>query len=159
MERFNASCGLLAVCRRGHISILLTAPSEYCQVERFNASCGPSAVVVVERASYGRANLSRCVRRNFGELGCSTPVLGQLDAACSGRFACSLPVARLARLNPCSPDLTPALTVAYRCAPGEWRSRRARHLGATALTVGPVLLLVQRPAPPWHPLLSPYGRR
>ncbi len=57
------------------------AIQEYCEYETFEARCrGPNEVVVMETARYGRMQLGKCVKRDFGFLGCSAEVLSHMDA-------------------------------------------------------------------------------
>ena len=39
---------------------------EYCLTELFIPKCDISEVVIVERASYGRGQIGRCVKQDFG---------------------------------------------------------------------------------------------
>ena len=92
-----------------------------CQSKYFRAKCAHAdEIVVVERARYGRMNLSRCVRENFGYVGCSTDVVDVLDWQCSGRHVCSLRVLdeNFSNMKPCHDDLKSYLSVAYGCVKG-----------------------------------------
>ena len=42
---------------------------EYCQWEKFHAECASDEVVIMERATYGRMQLGRCVDKDLGYLG------------------------------------------------------------------------------------------
>jgi len=104
---------------------------EYCLSESFNASCrgggggggggaGAGRVIVMTSAEYGRMRSGRCVQMRYGQPGCRADVLARLDAACSGRPACSYPVAALlqAGISPCDDELKSYLYAAYRCVTG-----------------------------------------
>ena len=69
-------------------------------------------------AVYGRMRIGRCVRRDYGFLGCSSDVLSQVDRLCSGRQGCEFQVAELHGNQPCPGDLTPFLQASYECVPG-----------------------------------------
>ena len=46
----------------------------------------------MEKASYGRMKLGKCVTKDLGYVGCSTDVLAETDRFCSGRRACEFRV-------------------------------------------------------------------
>ena len=109
---------------------------EYCLSESFNASCrggGAGQVVVMTAAEYGRMRSGRCVQMRYGQPGCRADVLARLDTHCSGRPACSFPVARLlqAGISPCDDELKSYLYASYRCVTG--RSRGAPGVSTTTL--------------------------
>ena len=95
-----------------------TELGEYCQLEMFHASCAPGHVVVMTSAVYGRMRIGRCVRQDYGFIGCSADVLRYADRLCSGRQICQFPVAELHGNQPCPDDLTPYLEASYQCLPG-----------------------------------------
>ena len=104
---------------------VVAAVSDYCQLETFYANCSRGSAVklpevaVVRSALYGRMRLSRCVRRDYGHVGCTADVRAEVDAMCSGRLGgCRFPVSRLNPRQPCPGDLTPYLQIAYDCVPG-----------------------------------------
>ena len=43
----------------------------FCETEMFNASCGVGEAVLLTRALYGRMRRSRCVRHDYGHVGCA----------------------------------------------------------------------------------------
>ena len=95
--------------------------SEYCQFEAFNATCPKGQLVVVDSAQYGRQRLGRCVTRDYGFIGCTANVIDVLDAACTGRTWCEIPVPSLRRRvqpQPCPKDLTAYLDATYHCIDG-----------------------------------------
>jgi len=109
--------------------VLCAGAAEYCLRETFNASCSLDEVVMIGRAQYGRMRLGRCIRQNYGHVGCSADVTGFVEAACSGRRHCQLPVKRLIDVaEPCPADVTSHLDVHYTCVPGENRRSRIRIL-------------------------------
>jgi len=99
-------------CRR-------TELGEYCQLELFHAACASGHVVVMTSAVYGRMRLGRCVKQDYGFIGCSADVLRYADRLCSGRQTCQFPVAQLHGSQPCPDDLTPYLEASYQCVPGK----------------------------------------
>lgn len=62
----------------------------------------------------------RCVKENFGYVGCSRDVLGYLDALCSGRKSCKVRVLdeTFAGIKPCHDDLKSYLSAQYTCIQG-----------------------------------------
>jgi len=91
-----------------------------CQSEYLRVKCAAGQVVVVEHARYGRMSISRCVKQDFGFVGCSVDVLAVLDSHCSGRRACSVRVLddNFDNVKPCHDDLKSYLEVSYRCIAG-----------------------------------------
>ena len=91
--------------------------------EHFEAACNPGQVIVMEAARFGRMGLGRCVKRNYGHVGCATNVLGLTDSHCSGRRSCRFAVAdpKLGILgtSPCPQDFSSYLEAKYRCVNGE----------------------------------------
>ncbi len=76
-------------------------------------------MVVMETARYGRMKLGKCVKRDFGFLGCAADVLSHMDAKCSGRKQCSfaIPDETLKDMKPCS-ELDTYLQASYGCVKG-----------------------------------------
>jgi len=68
-------------------------------------------------ALYGRMRFGRCVKTNFGFMGCFTDVLDLLDRRCSGRRSCSVEVVEptFDGVRPCNKELKCYLEVDYRC--------------------------------------------
>ena len=94
----------------------------YCETETFNATCdAPGDVILVTHALYGRMQLSRCTKIDYGHIGCSSDVTELADARCSGRQACeiAIPDALFAKSQPCPEDLKPYLEVGYKCLSGK----------------------------------------
>ena len=104
---------------------VVSAASDFCQLETFYANCSRGSAVkrpevaVVRSALYGRMRIGRCVRRDYGHVGCTSDVRSEVDAMCSGRLGgCRFAVSRLNSRQPCPGDLTPYLQIAYDCVPG-----------------------------------------
>ena len=93
---------------------------DYCSTESFHAHCPSGSVILMTSARYGRMRLGRCVRVDFGFIGCSTDVIQILDRQCSGRSECRLriPDAEMDETRPCLNDLTRYLSANYLCVPG-----------------------------------------
>ena len=72
------------------------------------------------RAQYGRMRISRCVKLDYGHLGCEADVLELADARCSGRRRCEIriPDPEFAKNKPCPEDLKPYFEAAYKCVKG-----------------------------------------
>ena len=107
---------------------LFSEVHDYCAWEDFEASCGPDEVIMTTSAKYGRMSLGRCVKRDYGYLGCSLDVLSYVDAKCSGRRLCSFEVFEdsLRELQPCPSDISSYLEASYLCQKG--KKDHARNL-------------------------------
>ncbi len=75
----------------------------------------------MELAKYGRMRVNRCVRENFGYIGCGRDVLEHMDMLCSGRRMCNVRVLDDAfeSIQPCHEDLKSFLTASYQCVTGK----------------------------------------
>ena len=103
-----------------------------CQSKYFRAKCkSADELVLIQRARYGRMNLSKCVRENFGYIGCSNDVIDIVDSHCSGRRGCSLRVLdeNFMNMKPCHEDLKLYLSVQYSCVEGR-SLRQCLYTGA-----------------------------
>ena len=59
---------------------ILVVDQDACQWESYKAECGADEVVVIEAALYGRMSYGRCVKRDYGYVGCFADVTPQADA-------------------------------------------------------------------------------
>jgi len=100
---------------------------EFCQLETFEPECWKNEVIVIEKAVYGRHRVGKCIKAEEAAIsqdrrffGCSTDVIGLLDAKCSGRKRCQvrIPDADLERTEPCLRHLKMFLEVSYTCLEG-----------------------------------------
>jgi len=93
---------------------------EFCQEDTFSASCPDDHVIIMKSASYGRMRLGRCVRGDYGYLGCFTDDLAFMDSKCSGANSCKFQVfnSGLGQNSRCPPDISPYLEASYSCHPG-----------------------------------------
>lgn len=48
---------------------------EYCQFEAFNVTCPWEHVIVMRSALYGRMNVGKCVKGDYGFIGCKSDVM------------------------------------------------------------------------------------
>jgi len=105
-------CMCVCVCSAG---------AEYCHNEEFVAECHDGDVILMTSARYGRMELGRCVRTDFGFVGCYEDVISILHERCSGRPYCSVrvPDAQLDNTEPCNVDLKSYLEVTYDCVAGQ----------------------------------------
>ncbi|ESO06370.1 hypothetical protein HELRODRAFT_160537 [Helobdella robusta] len=92
----------------------------FCQSEHLRIKCSHNQVIFIEMAKYGRMQLSRCARGEFGYLECWADVTTILDEHCSGRRSCVVKVLdeNFQNLRPCHDDLKSYLEVAHTCLPG-----------------------------------------
>ena len=103
--------------------MLTCAGREYCSLEVFEAQCLPSEVILVESAMYGRMTAGRCAVREYGPIGCGSSVLAIVDALCSGRRRCRVPLPDrdMHAVSGCPVQATSHLEAAYTCLPGEFQ--------------------------------------
>lgn len=96
---------------------------QYCHNEVFEAECQKDNVIIMEKAYYGRMSKGRCVKTDFGFVGCRTDVISLATARCSGRSTCSIgvPDAMFDNTRPCNDDLKSYFEADYRCIPGNYR--------------------------------------
>ena len=78
---------------------------------------------MVKHAEYGRKELNRCVKKDYGGIPCVNDVLELLDTRCSGRRQCTVrvPLQFLAEydfVSSCPDDLKPYLETDYTCVKG-----------------------------------------
>ena len=59
---------------------------EYCMFETFDAHCGEGSVIQMNWARFGRMSLGRCLKENYGNLGCATDVLYKFDEKLVKRY-------------------------------------------------------------------------
>lgn len=97
---------------------------EYCDTEVFRAECGDGEAIVMERATYGRMKLGRCVEMDLGYIGCFRQVLDIADRRCSAKRVCEIriPDAEFEGTRPCLKELKTYLEASYRCVAGKKRS-------------------------------------
>jgi hypothetical protein len=93
---------------------------EVCQWESFDAECPPNHVIVMEYARYGRMHYGRCIKRDYGYVGCDVDVLDIADKHCSGKQSCKIqvPDPLMDRTQPCPEDLKLYLKANYSCVKG-----------------------------------------
>ena len=105
----------------GQTGTAATVRNEYCNRELFNATCAAANhVILMTSAYYGRMRVGRCVKGDYGILGCQHSMLTHLDAKCSGRQNCQLKVPDdvMHESAPCPSDLTSYLEASYECIEG-----------------------------------------
>ena len=76
----------------------------------FNATCGSDEVILLTHARYGRMRVGKCVKIDYGHVGCASDVLPLADSRCSGRRQCQIriPDALFGKTKPC-PDRPEAI--------------------------------------------------
>ena len=116
---------------------LLFPGEDYCQTEVMEASCGIQEVVVMTSAQYGRMQNGRCVRKDYGYIGCSADVLRLADVKCSGRHGCSIrvPDELFDITRPCPDDLKTYLEAHYTCIQGKRMGYDCSHVYNTILHI------------------------
>jgi len=99
---------------------MLTGAVEYCLPESFNVTCAVDEIIMVTSAQYGRMRSGRCIKQNYGHVGCEADVTAFVEDECSGRRRCQFPVAKLLSVaSPCPPDVTSYLDATYSCVKGK----------------------------------------
>jgi len=101
--------------------VLRSAGEEYCHNEEFLAECYGDDVILMTSALYGRMAVGRCVKTDFGFVGCYKDVTSILHERCSGRSYCSVrvPDTELDNTDPCHSDLKSYLQASYICISGQ----------------------------------------
>ena len=89
--------------------------------EAMQAVCKDDEIIIVTSAKYGRMKLGRCVKTDFGFVGCSRDVLDLVDKKCSGRRRCAInvPDPMFEEMRPCNQEFKSYLEAAYACVKGE----------------------------------------
>ena len=98
---------------------------EYCEVDKFQPSCSQGEVLLMKSALYGRMSLGKCIRQDYGHIGCKADVLSILDGFCSGRQSCSVNANDLnlmtEKAKVCPSDMAGYLAPSYKCIKGEYQ--------------------------------------
>ena len=99
---------------------LLSEIKTYCQYEFFAAACAPEHVILMESATYGRMQIGRCVKKNYGHLGCAVDALSYMDSQCSGKRQCEFKIydSRLRPMSTCPEDTSSYLEASHKCLKG-----------------------------------------
>ena len=85
--------------------------------------CPRGSVAKILSADLGRMSLGRCVKTNYGYVGCASSVKDILDAECTGRTGCKILVnsGDLFRDRlPCPRDFESYLHAKYTCLNGKY---------------------------------------
>ena len=114
--------GLLGLLYK--VKYCLSGEEEYCELDVFQPSCADNEVVVMKSAFYGRMALGRCIRQDYGHIGCKADVLAIMDGFCSGRKICSVkPINEVlvsSKSGVCPQDMNGYLTASYQCIKGRY---------------------------------------
>jgi len=104
-----------------HLELMCTGLAEYCQWEQLEITCQPDEVIMISGAFYGRMQYGRCIRRDYGYVGCYADVRSLADTRCSGRRSCriSVPDKLFDGTTPCPEDLKLYLMAGYTCVKGD----------------------------------------
>ncbi|ESN90762.1 hypothetical protein HELRODRAFT_166464 [Helobdella robusta] len=115
MTSFMWSCDFLEY----NNNVKVRGPAEYCYYEKFEPRCEDGDVIIIINATYGRMSFGRCVRTNFGFIGCFDDVTGLLHRKCTGRQGCAVHVVEptFSGLKPCNMELKSYLRVEFVCVP------------------------------------------
>ena len=95
---------------------------EYCELDIFQPSCAQDEVILMKSALYGRMSLGRCIKQDYGHIGCKSDVLPIIDGFCSGRQSCSVNANDRtlvsAKSKVCPSDVAAYLVAMYGCLKG-----------------------------------------
>jgi hypothetical protein len=93
---------------------------DYCPFDNFNVTCPDGEVILMMEAMYGRMRRDGCLVSDV-YIGCGNSILPEMDAKCSGRDHCVMPVMddELLRKTRCPADMHAYLSASYACIPGE----------------------------------------
>ena len=74
----------------------------------------------MKQAIYGRMEVGKCVKNDYGHLGCQLNALDYFDTQCSGKSKCEIeiPNEELSNLLDCLGELYPYLKAEYVCQKG-----------------------------------------
>ena len=101
-------------------------PNEYCQEDYYDTQCADNQVILMKFADYGRMRIGKCVKDNYGHLGCSSDVTPVMNALCSGRQKCRFQVFdydnRLSS-SQCPDDIESYLQASHTCQEGKKQFR------------------------------------
>ena len=101
--------------------ILFLADQVYCPTETFSPTCSRDEIVIIDFAYYGRMRMSRCVKVDFGYIGCYDDVTREADLRCSGKHECEIriPDAAFNDAESCMGDLVRYFEGSHHCQPGK----------------------------------------
>ena len=116
-SQYNAHCER---CVYHKLLRMAVETTDYCLAEVFEAECAEREVIMIRQARYGRMRIGRCVRTDFGFVGCYADVLDIVAMRCSGRRRCSLrvPDPLFEKTTGCNAEFKSYFEVSYSCVPG-----------------------------------------
>lgn len=96
----------------------------FCQWEDVAVNCTRNEVIMVHKAHFGRLERGRCIKTDYGVIGCATDVSSYLDFKCSGQQTCHFRVYDdvLREVKPCNQELSKNLKLIYTCLKVEFGS-------------------------------------
>ena len=79
---------------------------------------------MITSAHYGRMKIGRCVKSDFGFLGCSRDVMALMDRKCSGRQRCQVKVVdpTFENIQACNAEFKNYLDTSYECVKGAYEA-------------------------------------
>lgn len=118
---FYRRAGSFSIVFKRNVSFLVQDMTAHCMTETFQASCNDDQVILMQTARYGRMSLGRCVKTDFGFVGCYADVLDLADRRCSGRRRCSIkvPDPLFENTKACNEEFKSYLETTYTCLPGQ----------------------------------------
>ena len=106
----------------------MTWAEDFCNSEVFSPRCdSKDDVIVMRNATYGRMRIAKCVKQDYGFVGCGNDVMAVLESRCSGRRSCDVRVS-----DPvfdefgCNPELKSYLSADFTCVTGKENSSTFR---------------------------------
>ena len=95
---------------------------EFCDYESFEAQCLTGEHMEILIAEYGHMEIGKCIKNDFGYLGCKADVTSILERRCNGKRQCELEMndQELRATQPCTVvGITLYLKVSYVCFKGK----------------------------------------
>nr|UCK81577.1 Gal-binding and CUB domains containing receptor 2 [Arenicola marina] len=104
---------------------------DVCVREQFTPVCAANEVIVMKSAAFGRMEIGRCIKTDFGHIACQSDALQLMDSICSGLPSCSflndMNDERLLKLNQCPMELISYLELEYECVKVDVPAHRFCH--------------------------------
>jgi hypothetical protein len=110
---------LLVIATSQQLFIVSVTTEEYCDNEVFDASCNAGEFITILAAEYGQMHLGKCIKNDFGHVGCKADAATIVGNTCNGKQNCEFDESQLGSLSPCPSGLAVFLEVTHSCLKGE----------------------------------------
>ena len=115
---------------------------DYCEDETFEAKCEQDEVITIGSALYGRMRVGKCVREDYGYIGCYVDVTDLVNKRCSGGNECRLEVTdnEFEGIKPCPDESKSYLQIEYTCMKRKfWLHLRLRNVRNNGFSIYNIL--------------------